>query len=181
MGLLGGRGVFATMSVLGLVTLALLVLIGGFFGVGTGEERRGIPTTLDGPFKPYTKAFDASLRTGSDDLPLYDPRVVKRVPAIFPEQISLALSTPDAMWVSWVSGKPKESLSLSSPRFSESGFYPIFQPFFIFIFIFSRLNFGIIFFQIFIAIERCDAEDFLNLFWLNQPCGIRILLVKILT
>lgn len=85
-----------------LVVYALAVLIGSVVAV---EDRRQIPTTLDGPFKPYTKTFDRSLRSGSDDLPLYDPRVVKRVAAIFPEQIALALSTPDAMWVSWVSGK----------------------------------------------------------------------------
>jgi hypothetical protein len=65
---------------------------------------RSIPTTLDGPFRPFTRKFDASLRSGSDDLPMFDPRVVKRVPAIFPEQITLVLSTPGALWVSWISG-----------------------------------------------------------------------------
>ena len=86
--------------------LSLVVLIRSC----TAEEGRQIPTTLDGPFKPYTKIFDSSLRSGSDDLPLYDPRVVKRVAAIYPEQINLALSTPDAMWVSWVSGKLRSCL-----------------------------------------------------------------------
>jgi len=80
------------------------LLIGTLVVSTTAETRRDIPTTLDGPFKPFTKEFDVNLRTGSEDLPLYDPRVVKRVPAIYPEQIAIALSTPDAMWVSWVSG-----------------------------------------------------------------------------
>jgi hypothetical protein len=63
-----------------------------------------IPTTLDGPFQPITVSFDASLRTGSDDLPHSHPRLVKRVPSIFPEQIALALSEPGSMWVSWITG-----------------------------------------------------------------------------
>lgn len=86
-----------------LVLPSFLVLLFASF-VGAADEAKRIPTTLEGPFKPYTKKFDTNLRTGSDDLPLYDPRIVKRVPAIYPEQIFLALSTPDAMWVSWVSG-----------------------------------------------------------------------------
>lgn len=85
-----------------LVLVPFLVLFIASFAAG---ERRSIPTTLEGPFKPFTRKFDDSLRSGSDDLPMFDPRVVKRVPAIFPEQITLALSAPDAMWVSWVSGK----------------------------------------------------------------------------
>lgn len=63
-----------------------------------------IPSTLEGPFVPVTVMFDQSLRTGSDDLPHFHPRLVKRVPSIFPEQIALALSTPDSMWVSWITG-----------------------------------------------------------------------------
>eukprot|EP01018_Ginkgo_biloba_P032485 Gb_10273 [translate_table: standard] len=63
-----------------------------------------IPTTLEGPFPPLTVPLDPNLRLGSDDIPMYDPALVKRVPSIFPEQIALALSTPDAMWVSWVTG-----------------------------------------------------------------------------
>ncbi len=64
-----------------------------------------IPSTLDGPFVPVTIPLDPSIRlSASQDLPLYDPRVVKRVAAIYPEQIFLSLSTPDAMWVSWVTG-----------------------------------------------------------------------------
>lgn len=73
------------------------------------KRHEKIPTTLEGPFKPYTKKFDKHLPKGSDDLPLYDPRVVKRVAAIFPEQIVVSLSTPDAMWISWVSGKLQQA------------------------------------------------------------------------
>lgn len=90
----------------------LFLLISALAVATPVEKKRKIPTTLDGPFKPYTKEFDSRLRSGSDDLPLYDPRVVKRVPAIYPEQIVISLSTPDAMWISWVSGKPQ------SPSFS---------------------------------------------------------------
>lgn len=68
------------------------------------EQCGAIPTTLEGPFEPATVRFDPSTRRGSDDLPPYHPRVVKKVAAIFPEQISLALSTPDAIWVSWTTG-----------------------------------------------------------------------------
>jgi hypothetical protein len=70
---------------------------------GGGGDR--IPSTLDGPFVPVTIPLDPSIRlSASQDLPQYDPRVVKRVAAIYPEQIFLSLSTPDAMWVSWVTG-----------------------------------------------------------------------------
>ncbi len=72
-------------------------------GGGGGGNR--IPSTLDGPFVPVTIPLDPSIRlSASQDLPQYDPRVVKRVAAIYPEQIFLSLSTPDAMWVSWVTG-----------------------------------------------------------------------------
>jgi hypothetical protein len=68
------------------------------------DTRGQIPTTLEGPFTPVTVAFDTSLRQGSNDLPVADPRVVKNVSGIYPEQISLALSTPDALWISWITG-----------------------------------------------------------------------------
>lgn len=63
-----------------------------------------IPTTLEGPFKPETRRFDPSLRRGSDDLPMNHPRLKKNVTSNFPEQISLAISSPTSMWVSWVTG-----------------------------------------------------------------------------
>lgn len=64
----------------------------------------GIPTTLDGPFAPTTVAFNPSLRQGSSDLPPTDPRLVKSALGNQPEQISLALSNPDAIWVTWITG-----------------------------------------------------------------------------
>lgn len=81
--------------------VAALLLIGYREQAVCGEA---IPTTLEGPFVPRTVGFDDSLRRGSEDLPHSDPRLVKRVPSIFPEQIALALSTPDSMWVSWITG-----------------------------------------------------------------------------
>ncbi|KAK3445123.1 hypothetical protein EUGRSUZ_B02787 [Eucalyptus grandis] len=70
-----------------------------------GEGGGAIPTTLDGPFEPVTRRFDPSLRMGSDDLPMDDPRLKKNVTSSFPEQISLALSSdPSSMWVSWITG-----------------------------------------------------------------------------
>lgn len=63
-----------------------------------------IPTTLEGPFPPVTRAFDRSLRTGSDDLPMDHPRLAKKVSGLHPEQVALAVSSPTSMWVSWVTG-----------------------------------------------------------------------------
>lgn len=83
------------------VVLSLLLLV---IGVGSGDAHKSIPTTLEGPFKPFTREMDPNMRLWSEDLPQHDPRVVKRAAAIYPEQISLALSTPDAMWVSWITG-----------------------------------------------------------------------------
>ncbi|CAK7336214.1 unnamed protein product [Dovyalis caffra] len=70
----------------------------------TFHTQSQIPTTLDGPFKPVTRKFDPSLRRGSDDLPMNHPRLKKNVTSNFPEQISLAISSPTSMWVSWVTG-----------------------------------------------------------------------------
>lgn len=78
-----------------------------------GSDHR-IPTTLEGPFKPATRRFDPSLRRGSDDLPMDHPRLKKNVTLNFPEQISLAISSPTAMWVSWVTGT-----LLSCPLYSQ--------------------------------------------------------------
>ncbi|XP_039015847.1 purple acid phosphatase 23-like isoform X3 [Hibiscus syriacus] len=63
-----------------------------------------IPTTLEGPFDPITIRFDPSLRRGSEDIPMDDPRLKKNVTSMFPEQIALALSTPSSMRISWVTG-----------------------------------------------------------------------------
>ncbi|GJY63557.1 purple acid phosphatase 23 isoform X2, partial [Tanacetum coccineum] len=61
-----------------------------------------IPSTLDGPFKPVTRKFDKLLRLGSDDLPMNHTRLRKNVTLYFPEQIALALSSVDSMWISWI-------------------------------------------------------------------------------
>eukprot|EP00261_Vitis_vinifera_P034491 XP_019075734.1 PREDICTED: purple acid phosphatase 23 isoform X2 [Vitis vinifera] len=61
-----------------------------------------IPTTLEGPFQPVTHSFDSRLRRGSDDLPMDHPRLRRNVTSFFPEQISLAISSPTSMWVSWI-------------------------------------------------------------------------------
>ncbi|KAJ3693111.1 hypothetical protein LUZ60_012206 [Juncus effusus] len=64
-----------------------------------------IPTTLEGPFKPVTHRFDSSLRQGSDDVALSDPRLAKKVKSPFPEQISIATSfSPSSFWISWITG-----------------------------------------------------------------------------
>jgi acid phosphatase type 7 len=64
-----------------------------------------IPTTLEGPSQPVTRRFDPSLRQGSDDVPLSDLRLAKKVKAPFPEQIAIAASfSPSSLWVSWVTG-----------------------------------------------------------------------------
>ncbi|KAK4266289.1 hypothetical protein QN277_027235 [Acacia crassicarpa] len=79
-----------------------------------GVTEQSIPTTLDGPFKPVTRRFDPSLRRGSDDLPMTHPRLKKNVTANFPEQIALAISSPTAMWVSWVTGDAQIGLNVTS-------------------------------------------------------------------
>ncbi|KAK9289008.1 hypothetical protein L1049_017479 [Liquidambar formosana] len=72
-----------------------------------------IPTTLEGPFEPVTVQFDPSLRRGSDDLPMNHTRLKKNVTSIFPEQISLAISSPTSMWVSWVTGDAQIGLNIT--------------------------------------------------------------------
>ncbi|MBA0599894.1 hypothetical protein Gorai_006094 [Gossypium raimondii] len=75
-----------------------------FFLTNLLVSGKHIPTTLQGPFHPITIHFDPSLRRGSDDIPMDDPRLKKNVTSMFPEQIALALCTPTSMWVSWVTG-----------------------------------------------------------------------------
>jgi hypothetical protein len=71
-----------------------------------------IPTTLEGPFQPVTVQFDPSLRQGSSDLPQNDSRIAKQVTGNYPEQIALALSTPDAMWITWITGNAQLALQV---------------------------------------------------------------------
>lgn len=112
--------------------LPLLLLLLAFQTVACG----GIPTTLDGPFPPATRAFDRSLRQGSADVPLTDPRLAPRVRPPAPEQIALAASSDaTALWVSWVTGAarvgsdltPLDPASVRSEVWygnSSNGYYP---------------------------------------------------------
>ncbi|XP_043705957.1 purple acid phosphatase 23 isoform X2 [Telopea speciosissima] len=96
-----------------------------------------IPTTLEGPFEPVTQRFDPSLRQGSDDLPMTNSRLAKKVNSTFPEQIALAISSPTSIWVSWVTGdaqigtnvKPLDPSTVGSEVWygKESGKYPFTQ------------------------------------------------------
>ncbi|XP_042059243.1 purple acid phosphatase 23 [Salvia splendens] len=72
-----------------------------------------IPTTLEGPFPPVTRRFDASLRRGSDDLPMDHPRLRKNATSNFPDQIALALSTPSSLFVSWTTGDAKIGVNVT--------------------------------------------------------------------
>ncbi|XP_057431317.1 purple acid phosphatase 15 [Lotus japonicus] len=75
--------------------LLLLVVHGG-----------GIPTTLDGPFKPVTIPLDKSFRGNAVDLPDTDPLVQRIVHGFQPEQISVSLSASyDSVWISWITGE----------------------------------------------------------------------------
>ncbi|XP_031477087.1 purple acid phosphatase 15 isoform X2 [Nymphaea colorata] len=76
---------------------ALLLISGGVFAAE-------IQTTLDGPFEPVTVPFDVALRGHAVDLPPTDPRVVKRVGGLEPEQISISLSSEGAIWITWITG-----------------------------------------------------------------------------
>ncbi|XP_058182164.1 purple acid phosphatase 23 isoform X2 [Rhododendron vialii] len=78
-----------------------------------GVISQSIPTTLEGPFKPVTRSFDPSLRRGSDDIPMDDPRLKRNVTSMFPEQIALAISSPTSMWVSWVTGDSQIGLNVT--------------------------------------------------------------------
>ncbi|KAI8537895.1 hypothetical protein RHMOL_Rhmol09G0059500 [Rhododendron molle] len=78
-----------------------------------GVISQSIPTTLEGPFKPVTRSFDPSLRRGSDDIPMDDPRLKRNVTSMFPEQIALAIASPTSMWVSWVTGDSQIGLNVT--------------------------------------------------------------------
>ncbi|XP_020551050.1 purple acid phosphatase 15 isoform X1 [Sesamum indicum] len=66
----------------------------------------GIPTTLEGPFKPVTVPLDESFRGNAIDLPDSDPRVQRKVSGFEPEQISVSLSyNYDSVWISWITGE----------------------------------------------------------------------------
>ncbi|KAK7331465.1 hypothetical protein VNO77_25690 [Canavalia gladiata] len=66
----------------------------------------GIPTTLDGPFKPVTVPLDNTFRGNAVDLPDTDPLVQRFVKGMKPEQISVSLSASyDSVWISWITGE----------------------------------------------------------------------------
>ncbi|KAF0898863.1 hypothetical protein E2562_011925 [Oryza meyeriana var. granulata] len=96
------------------------LLVGALFVVVVGSRLwladggGGIPTTLDGPFAPVTRAFDRLLRQGSDDVPLSDPRLAPRARPRAPEQIALAASADaTSVWVSWVTGAAQVGSNLT--------------------------------------------------------------------
>lgn len=94
-------------SSVSVISLAFLLAAFSFlcvFGGGDGDGD-GIPTTLDGPFKPVTVPLDTSFRGNAVDLPHSDPRLQRMVQGFEPEQISVTLSsTYDSVWISWVTG-----------------------------------------------------------------------------
>ncbi|MED6167757.1 Purple acid phosphatase 15, variant 2 [Stylosanthes scabra] len=66
----------------------------------------GVPTTLEGPFKPVTVPLDNTFRGNALDLPDTDPLVQRTVEGFQPEQISLSLSSShDSLWISWITGE----------------------------------------------------------------------------
>lgn len=81
--------------------------------IGTDNIVVGIPTTLDGPFKPVTVPLDKTFRGHAVDLPDTDPRVQRVVQGFEPEQISVSLSTThDSVWISWITGTFSPIISL---------------------------------------------------------------------
>lgn len=84
-----------------LVSLSLLLLL----PIAIVDGGVGIPSTLDGPFKPVTVPLDKSFRGNAVDLPDTDPLVQRNVEGFEPEQISLSLSAShNSVWVSWITG-----------------------------------------------------------------------------
>lgn len=85
--------------------VVVVMLLTGCGGLEQTRPETDIPSTVEGPFAPRTVPFDGTLTLGSEDLNGSNPRVVRTATGMEPEQIFLALSTPDAMWVSWVTGE----------------------------------------------------------------------------
>lgn len=64
----------------------------------------GIPTTLEGPFKPVTAPLDKNLRLNVSDLP-YVLQNNAQGEGFQPEQIFVSLSARyDSVWISWITG-----------------------------------------------------------------------------
>lgn len=65
-----------------------------------------IPTTLQGPFKPFTSPLNSTILGNVTDLPDTDPRLQRPDLDFAPEQISISLSSDyDSVWISWVTGE----------------------------------------------------------------------------
>ncbi|MED6223979.1 Purple acid phosphatase 15, partial [Stylosanthes scabra] len=63
----------------------------------------GVPTTLEGPFKPVTVPLDNTFRGNALDLPDTHPLVQRTVEGFQPEQISVSLSSSHHfVWISWI-------------------------------------------------------------------------------
>ncbi|KAK7387625.1 hypothetical protein VNO78_28548 [Psophocarpus tetragonolobus] len=66
----------------------------------------GVPSTVEGPFKPVTVPLDHTYRGTAVDLPNTDPLVQRTVQGFHPEQISLSLSSShNSVWISWITGE----------------------------------------------------------------------------
>lgn len=80
---------------MGLVYLLVLLSLSCVHG-------HGIPTTLEGPFKPVTAPLEKSFR-GQNFTDL--PDVPSNVEGFQPQQIFVSLSTNyDSIWISWITG-----------------------------------------------------------------------------
>lgn len=117
------------------VVTALLSLLLFSLSLSSVLVSGGVPTTLEGPFKPVTVPLDQSFRGNAVDLPDTDPLVQRTVEGFQPEQISISLSASyDSVWISWITGtyQPLPS-SLLSNNITLKWSYIIFLFFFGFI------------------------------------------------
>ncbi|KAJ1404585.1 Purple acid phosphatase-like, N-terminal [Sesbania bispinosa] len=90
---------------MGLVFVPPIVILSLLFSLSPVSVHGGVPTTLDGPFKPVTIPLDQSFRGNAVDLPDTDPLVRRTVEGFEPEQISVSLSAShDSVWISWITG-----------------------------------------------------------------------------
>lgn len=90
---------------MGSVLVPPIVALSLLFSITSLIVHGGIPTTLDGPFKPVTVPLDKTFRGNAVDLPDTDPLVQRTVEGFEPEQISLSLSAShDSVWISWITG-----------------------------------------------------------------------------
>ncbi|KAL4308137.1 hypothetical protein GQ457_01G033280 [Hibiscus cannabinus] len=99
-----GKPIVWDMGSVSLFMFAVFVsVVVGSLSFVNGE---GIPSTVDGPFKPVTVPLDKSFRGHAVDLPDDDSRVQRTVTGWEPEQISVSLSSNhDSVWISWITGE----------------------------------------------------------------------------